>query len=813
MRTSRKPFFHLPLGGAVILPLLFILSSCGGYNARPAHTFPLSDTVHRSAQEQDLLAEVTAQASLSLDSSRWGFSGTGKLSFVNSGKYMKESPEKVLPFLQYPTLPEGVRPYGGPSDPDYGTYGRCSVTYEVEEGERDWSSYDRILLRILPLGEGAGTMGLNLSIPGSDGSHLMNMEIGRWNTLTLDLGEIPHDNVSTFTLSTSIRGKDLWTAPDSVGFVIGDLTLQSVSSPRRQHGWIPDPGRIVVSSGGYLPSFGKSAILSCESASEGDAFTIRTLKGKVVYSGTLRKVNSSVGEFLVADFSSLEGEGQYEMRCGNLSSPAFSVGRGALAEAAWKVLNYIYCQRCGDSVEGIHSSCHHDMFAHHGADSIPYGGGWHDAGDLSQQTLQTGEVAYNLIEASTAFRSIDRDLSDRLLEEARWGYSFLLQTRFGDGWRASSMGLLHFTDDTPGTADDIHTVRRQNCALDNFLLGAYEALGAEAFAASDPAFASSLRQAAVQDYGFALGKFERDGFDEFLYPYEHQYGTSHSLFMAISSWSSSVLERLTGEREYGERAEQYMRYVLESQHMTPLADGTVGFFHTDTTKTAITHFAHQSREQMYMMALSALLSAHPDSPEAGLWKESMGAYGGYLSSLMQYTYPYGMLPAGVYGIGEPEMDMDAFFRINIFSPRSVLQRYPVQLREGVDIDGEHFIRRFPVWFGVFNGNNAIILSSGKAAAICGETIANSELRAIGASQIAWINGLNPFGQSMIYGHGSDYPAMSSFTSGEIVGEMPVGIRSFHEEDIPYWPAINNACYKEVWTTVAGKYLSLLSSLL
>lgn len=54
--------------------------------------------------------------------------------------------------------------------------------------------------------------------------------------------------------------------------------------------------------------------------------------------------------------------------------------------------------------------------------------------------------------------------------------------------------------------------------------------------------------------------------------------------------------------------------------------------------------------------------------------------------------------------------------------------------------------------------------------------------------------------------------MDSFSSGEITGEMPVGIRTYGQSDTPYWPRTNNACYKEVWLTSAGKWLSLLSEL-
>ena len=47
-------------------------------------------------------------------------------------------------------------------------------------------------------------------------------------------------------------------------------------------------------------------------------------------------------------------------------------------------------------------------------------------------------------------------------------------------------------------------------------------------------------------------------------------------------------------------------------------------------------------------------------------------------------------------------------------------------------------------------------------------------------------------------------------TGEITGEMPVGIRTLGNADIPYWPQTNNACYKEVWVTSAGKWLSLIA---
>ena len=105
-----------------------------------------------------------------------------------------------------------------------------------------------------------------------------------------------------------------------------------------------------------------------------------------------------------------------------------------------------------------------------------------------------------------------------------------------------------------------------------------------------------------------------------------------------------------------------------------------------------------------------------------------------------------------------------------------------------------------------------MLSTGKAAAVCASLLDDNHLRDISVGQLYWTVGANPFCQSLIYGEGHRYPSMDSFSSGEIVGEMPVGIRSWGNNDEPYWPATNNACYKEVWLTSAGKWLSLLAEL-
>lgn len=46
----------------------------------------------------------------------------------------------------------------------------------------------------------------------------------------------------------------------------------------------------------------------------------------------------------------------------------------------------------------------------------------------------------------------------------------------------------------------------------------------------------------------------------------------------------------------------------------------------------------------------------------------------------------------------------------------------------------------------------------------------------------------------------------------MTGEMPVGIETLEDEDVPYWPTGNNATYKEVWLTPAGRWLAILADL-
>jgi hypothetical protein len=56
-----------------------------------------------------------------------------------------------------------------------------------------------------------------------------------------------------------------------------------------------------------------------------------------------------------------------------------------------------------------------------------FNGGWHDAGDLSQQLIQSAEVTYSLFEMYECLKSRKDAMAYRFLEEALWGLDYVLK--------------------------------------------------------------------------------------------------------------------------------------------------------------------------------------------------------------------------------------------------------------------------------------------------------------------------------------------------------------------------------------------------
>jgi hypothetical protein len=742
----------------------------------------------------------------------WELTGLGRMEF---SKVKALSDESIK--LIYPTH-TGKRAQGSPSDPDYATYGNAGIKLDLKGA--NWEKYNRIVFYIYPDCDGARVVNMNLSLENrgkrkrvgynrQSGSHLINLVNKQWNRCFLDIDEYQRDEVANIHFGASIKGRDRTTGDSSV-YYFDQIELQQVEPLEKVSGWLPEHDKIIYSTTGYLLDGNKTALINAGKEENNHPFQlINAQNEQVVFSGLVRRETTTIGRFDVLDFTPFHQPGSYRLKVGALATPVFQIGNDIWHNSLWRVLNFIFCQRCGYPVPGIHAACHLDLYSRHDGKAISFAGGWHDAGDLSQQTLQTGDVTYSLLEAYTKLKDKNELLAMRLLEEAEWGLEFILRNRYGDGYRATSVGLLIWQDGIQGTLDDISSVRVHHSAYDNFLLSAYEAYAA-IYIDRDPMLPEYLRRVAKDDFSFGLKRHAEVGYGEFLHFYEHSFNTSESQYMATVSWAASLLYKLTGDSYYARKAVEFINYTLECQRKEPLSDPhqTRGFFYRDQSKKVIVHYNHQSREQIYMQAMTLLCETQPQHADKTKWVESIRLYGEYLKNIMRYTAPYGMISSGVYHIDEAD-EAISFQHSHLFSGDSERVDFTAQLKKGVQLDKEHYLKRFPVAFGIFNGNTAVHLSAGKAAVICGKFLHDEELLQIGREQLYWVVGKNPFGQSLIYGEGDRYSQMDSFSSGEMVGEIPVGIRALGNEDIPYWPPTNNATYKEVWVTSGGKWVSLV----
>lgn len=744
------------------------------------------------------------------DLSRWTHKGIGRIALTDE---RSQSGRNSLR-LEAPAHPEQMLGWG------LGR-GTCLASYEV--GGADWQSYNRLHFYVYPTCEGARSIYLNLYVEndgevkvpdryGREGYHEINLKNNQWNECFVEMTGLARDKVTKLSFAIEVFGQER-TMGEVLRFDVDDVKLQTIENPETVRGWQPAQNRILFSTTGYRTEGSKNAIVNV--AGHNGSFCLKDAQTQsVVYTGTIRKEKSELGTFETIDFSDFRKQGKYVLQVANIATQPFYIHPNVWDDSAWRILNFLFCERCGYPVPSKHGACHTDLHATYNGQIIPFNGGWHDAADMSQQTLQTGEISYSLLQmAARAKMKGETHLHNRLVEEALWGIDYVMRSRLGNGMRMQGWGTNLWTDGKIGTDDDTNRreVRVHDGALENFLLAGIEAYTARVIE-NDPALKGKLEKIAREDFNFAWERFNRLGFAEIQERNDHGHAgmASESQYHANISWAASMLYQLTGEQTYADRAAEAIRYTLQCQRTEPLKDKhqTRGFFYRDLHKRSIVHYTHQSRDYAYMEALAALCETQPTHPDRTRWTTAMKLYGDYLKGLMQHVYPYGMLPSGIYHKDEVN-DSTNFYAVQVGIRSGADQDFKEQLKHAVQLDKEHYLRIFPVWFS-FKGNIAVHLSTGKAAAICARTLGDKELKDIAEQQLAWVVGKNPFGQSMIYGEGSNYPQLYTALPGETVGEIPVGMQSYFNEDEPYWPQFNTATYKEVWGASAARWLMLVS---
>jgi hypothetical protein len=625
------------------------------------------------------------------------------------------------------------------------------------------------------------------------------LEPDQWNHVVWEIPHLARDKVTGVSLVYRLQGNEPG-ATNRVCFDFDRLELQRVKADYFE-GWGVAPNRIAFSHTGYILGGPMSALASGWRAAHFEL--VRNDTGKTVLRKpilTVKGVGSGMratplgpvysSSYQVLDFSEVTQAGEHVIRVGDLVTRPFWIHEDVWRDTIWKTVNFFYAERCGMEIPSIHEVCHRDWQAAHGAQQIPINGGWHDAGDLSQGLVNTAEATYAMLSLAQKAGAIsdsqtpgqspaDAALSQRLLEEAKWGLAWMLKTRFGDGFRVSWATMDFWTDGVLGNADDVLGETR-NAPFDNFLGAAAEALAYRVFKERDPALATQCLQAAQEDWRFAVEK-----------------STAPNLELAAAGALASLeLYQATSQQKYADRAFELAEVILQCQQreFTDWSLPLAGFFYTSPKRERRLHYSHRGHEQGPAVALAGLCAAFPDHNAWMEWYSAVLLHSEYLKTAAQFTAPYGMLPSSVYSLAESSNDW-----------------FQQQVTRGVLLGDQCYLRLFPVWTS-FRGNHGTVLSQTKALSVAAHLRRNLALADLCQLQLQWIVGRNPFAQSTMYGEGYDYAPQYTAMSGDMVGSLPVGIQTRANEDQPYWPAANCYNYKEVWVHPSSRWLWLMCDL-
>jgi hypothetical protein len=503
------------------------------------------------------------------------------------------------------------------------------------------------------------------------------------------------------------------------------------------------------------------------------------------------------------DFSEVRTPGTYIIKAGNVTTKPFRINADVYERTVWKALNFFYTERCGMAIPGVHPKEHEDWICTHGDKRMAVNGGWHDAGDFTVTMEGNEEITSSLLSMAEKLRSREENpaLYDRVMEEAKWGLDWILETRFGDGYRYTGSNSSRRTDNIMGNDDDLGAVA-QNNPMANFEAAAVEATGYRLFKDIDPDFASYALKTAESDWQFAVegAPHVKPGKDLFRGTFDSNNVEDELPSQAILS--SIALWKATGEKKYADMATSQASLVTNAQQRkrpdweTPLT----GFFYTSTEKDRILHYCHRGREQAPTMALTALCDAFPANPDWMKWYSSVTLYSEYLKTISKYSAPYYLNASSVY--------VDTEYR---HVPESRSESFRKQVLTGISLGKGHYLRIFPVWMD-YRGSFGTILPQAQALASAAGLRGDLASAQLATHQLEWIIGRNPFAESTMYGEGYDFTPLYSPSSGDMVGALPVGIESRGENDAPYWPIQSMWTYKEVWVHPVTNWVWLLSAI-
>ena len=679
---------------------------------------------------------------------------------------------------------------------------RPRISLKFSWNEEDFSSYNRIEAWVFPQANGYHNFYYHFAF-GNEGEQLVHapsLEANRWNRVVWEINNVNRNKVKNLVITPALMGCPPEAEPE-LTIYIGHIEIQEVE-PEYEEGWDLQ-NRIAYSHIGYFPNQQKIAITQITATD----FKIIDINNQIVYSDNLVVNDTNLGKVYIADFTNFNKEGVYKIKIGQEMTECFPINTSIYDSSIWKSLNFLRSLRCGEDVEGVHSACHLNCkTVHPDGRMVPNFGGWHDAGDVSQFLIPTAEIVSSLLDLAQSVS--DQDLQERLIEEAKIGTSWLLRTRFGDGYRAMAVTYNYWRSNIlEADNDSVWQNKAENGPFENFLAAIAEIKAYHAFRESDPVYADWCLRCGKEDYNFAKIAYKKGLFTKRWGP------TIDSQTSGVAVITACLLYEITNKEKYINDAIKYAKKVLLCQQSTyPTWEKPIrGFFYEDEQHSKILTYEHRGHEQSPIEGLVKLYSTIPNHPFAVELFEGIKLYKEYIESTINYSAPYGFLPAHVYII--PALNLDRFTIPSYYGDKEkAFTDLSNQIKEGIKLNEEVYLRLLPVAIQR-RGYLATLLSKTKAVSLIASLFEDSSLKQITINQIEWTFGKNPFATSQMYQEGYNYHPLYVAFSKQIVGALPVGFKTYKNNDAPYWPVANNAVYKEVWGHTTGKYLSVISDII
>jgi hypothetical protein len=792
---DRRTHWQFAFAASLILP-------AGVASQTPRALMPIDFTNSAEFGWLSKTVHATRVLDAMTDASTWRFTGTGRLSFPSEARLggMRALRVDMQMFTDAPA-PNRSR--------------LSSVNLQRAFANEDWSAYNRISMWIRPEFSGIPALPLQIvlhndgaqKVPdayGREGIHYVTLANQEWQQVVWEIDPLARDRVTMLEIGYWVN-KMLAAPGDRVAFEIGRLELQRVD-PDHHTGWRVAPGKISFSHTGYATGSSKTALASDLAATEFSLVRVdNSALGSVVLQKPLRTAQTRHGAFQELDFSEVTMPGTYILRAGDRSTRPFRIGTDVWKGTIWKSLNFLYGNRCGHDVPGVHGIDHLDWFGTSGDRRIVLSGGWHDAGDLSQGVINTGEATYAMFALAEQLRRRGDDpaLVERLIEEAKWGLEWVLRVRFPDGSRVGFASHNLWTNNIVGDADDRVREARNNPNA-NYIAAAAGAIAYRVLLPTERELAARSLRTAEEDWGHAIIGVE--GPSTWHTP---AFAATRLELAGIGATASLELFRATGKQQYADKAVELARVIVASQQRGQVGSAfpLSGFFYTGPERDTLFHQFHRGNDQAPIVALAQLVEAFPDHPDWTSWYAALARYGDYQKQSASITAPYNVLPSYVYRLGD-EREVPDSGALHL----ATRDAYRAQVLQGTAMGDGWYLRVFPVWFAR-RGNFGILLSQAKALATIARVRGDSAGLDLAQRQAQWIVGRNPFGQSTMYGEGYDWAQQYSVSSGDFVGSLPVGMQSRGESDLPYWPAQNMYVYKEVWVHSTSRWLWLMADLM